>query len=74
MQGEKSAHRSMLWAWEAEKIHARMFSQALEKVREGNDLEVDKVQICSVCGYTAYGEAPGVCPICGAKEEKFVEF
>ena len=28
---------------------------------------------CTICGYTAQGEAPDVCPVCGAKKEKFIE-
>jgi len=27
--------------------------------------------VCSVCGYTAEGEAPEKCPICGATKDKF---
>ena len=29
--------------------------------------------VCSVCGYTAEGEAPEKCPICGAVKEVFTE-
>lgn len=74
MQKETGATRSMKWAWEAEKIHSQMFSEARNQVRRGQDIDVDKIQICGVCGYTAYGEAPDVCPICGAKKDRFVEF
>ena len=28
--------------------------------------------VCSVCGYTAEGEAPEKCPVCGAGKDKFV--
>ena len=28
--------------------------------------------VCSVCGYTAEGEAPETCPVCGAVKEVFV--
>ena len=29
--------------------------------------------VCSVCGYTAEGEAPETCPVCGAVKEVFVK-
>lgn len=74
LQNEKYAHRVFKWAWEAEKIHSKLFSDAKAKVDQGQDIDADPVQICSVCGYTELGEAPDVCPICGAKKEKFVEF
>jgi rubrerythrin len=32
------------------------------------------VYVCGVCGWTVEGEAPDVCPICGAKHERFVKF
>ena len=28
--------------------------------------------VCSICGYTAEGEAPEKCPVCGASKEAFV--
>ena len=28
--------------------------------------------VCSICGYTAEGEAPEKCPVCGAAKEAFV--
>ena len=27
--------------------------------------------VCSVCGYTAEGEAPDECPVCKAKKQAF---
>ena len=29
--------------------------------------------VCKVCGYTAEGEAPEKCPVCGAGKEAFIE-
>ena len=64
LQGEK----------EAEKIHVQMYKKAKEAAEDGKDVALGTIQICSVCGYTAEGEAPEKCPICGASREKFKAF
>ena len=73
-QDEPAAETSFEWALEAEKIHAKMYEEAKKRVDEGEDIELDSVQICSQCGYTTEGEAPDECPICGASKEEFEEF
>jgi rubrerythrin len=73
-QGEKGAERSFHYAIEAEKIHARMFREAQKAAKEGKDLELGPVYICSVCGHTVSGHLPEKCPVCGAKPEKYKEF
>lgn len=73
-QNEAKAKKSFEWALEAEKIHAEMFKDAKEAVDAGKDLEIGKIQICSICGYTTEGEAPDACPICGADKKEFKEF
>jgi len=73
-QQEKQAERSMTWALEAEKAHAALYERALKSVQAGRDVELGAVQICTVCGYTAEGDAPDFCPLCGAKKEKFQTF
>ncbi|NJE55456.1 rubrerythrin family protein [Thermococcus sp. 21S9] len=73
-QGENEAVRSTHYALEAEKLHAELYEKAKETVAKGEDIEVKKVYICPVCGYTAVDEAPERCPVCGLPGEKFVVF
>ncbi|MCX6349906.1 MAG: rubrerythrin family protein, partial [Candidatus Aureabacteria bacterium] len=68
------AIRSIHYAISAEKIHAAMYQEAKQAVDGGKDLELGPVQICGVCGYTAEGEAPEKCPVCGAVRAKFRAF
>ncbi len=56
----------------AEKVHAEIYSKALEAVKNGVDLDVSNFHLCPVCGYIELGEAPEKCPICGVKGPKFV--
>ncbi|MCK9378570.1 MAG: rubrerythrin family protein [Candidatus Moranbacteria bacterium] len=72
---EKSVPAEMSFdkANEVEKRHQSLYSEALEKVEAGSDIEEKKYFVCGVCGYLAEGEAPDNCPICGAPKEKFSE-
>lgn len=74
LQTEKDAIRSIHYAIEAEKIHAAMYTEARQAVKEGKDINIDSVYICPVCGYTVEGEAPDNCPVCGVPQNKFIEF
>ena len=74
LQGEKGAEKSTHYALEAEKIHAQLYKKAKESAQKNEDVELKKVYICPVCGYTVEGEAPEFCPICGAKKDVFKEF
>jgi rubrerythrin len=73
-EGEKGAARSENWALAAEKVHASLYGQALESIKKGSDAKLGDIQICSNCGWTVQGEAPGVCPLCKAKKEAFRKF
>ena len=58
LQDEKGAQRSIRYAEEAEKIHAKMYGEAKEKVESGNDMDAEEVYVCPVCGYTHIGKPP----------------
>lgn len=65
-EGKNKALRSFNFANKVEKIHAALYQNALDNL--GRNEEVD-YYICEVCGYTAEGQPPDKCPICGAKEK-----
>jgi len=73
-QGEDEAVRTTHYALEAEKIHAELYREAMKRTENGEDIDIKKVYICPVCGYTAVDEAPERCPVCGAPGDKFVVF
>ncbi len=73
-QNEPGAERSFHFALEAEKIHAKLFKDAQDAARGGKDFEMESVYICPVCGHTVLNEAPGQCPVCGAKKDMYVKF
>ena len=74
-QKEKKAQVSFERAFATEKKHKELFEKAKKAVEQSKDMELDTVHVCSVCGYTLERkEAPRKCPVCAAKQEKFIGF
>ncbi|HUI46626.1 MAG TPA: rubrerythrin family protein [Nitrospirota bacterium] len=67
-EGQDYALRSFNMANEVEKIHAALYKKALDNLSKS---VVADYYVCSVCGYTAEGEAPDECPVCKAKKKAF---
>jgi rubrerythrin len=65
------AKRMFEYATEAEEVHAMLYKLALEAVSQGKDLAETKFYLCPVCGHIETGNPPAICPICGAKGEKY---
>jgi rubrerythrin len=61
------------YALKAEAVHAKIYQMALEALLQGKDLTELNFYLCPVCGNIEIGKAPDVCPICGAKGEKFIK-
>ena len=74
MQNEKTAVQAMRYAVEAEKVHAKLFTQAKEQVDAGSDLDVESVLLCPVCGFISLTGEEDFCPLCNAKKELFVAY
>ena len=70
-EGEKAAQTSFEHANAAEKVHAKLYEEALQAVEDGDDIPAADYYVCEVCGFTVEGEAPDKCPVCGASGEKF---
>ena len=71
LQKEYAAEISFKYAWEAEKTHAAFYERAKDSADQDQDLELDDLGVCTVCGYTVEGEMPERCPICKAKKDRF---
>jgi len=65
----KKAKWSFHVANEVEKVHAALFTEALEKMEQAAGADF---HVCGVCGNTILGEPPDTCPFCGAKKEEFM--
>jgi rubrerythrin len=74
-QAEADGHkakRMFAYAVEAEAVHAKLYTMALDAVKQGKDLTGVEFYLCPVCGYIEIGKPTAACPICGTKAEKFV--
>lgn len=74
MQNEKTAISAMRFAIEAEKVHADLFTKAKEAVDKDEDLAVEEILLCPVCGFISLTGEEDNCPICKAKKELFVKY
>lgn len=74
LQNESGAKKSIHYALEAEKLHAKLYKEAKEAALKNEDIKISKVYICPVCGYTTVNTKPTKCPVCGASGDLFKEF
>jgi rubrerythrin len=70
-EDEPQARRSFDLANQVEEIHHALFQEALAAVSAGGVMPAGEYYVCQVCGNTVLGEAPEICPICGASHMKF---
>ena len=75
-QAASDRHQAKLmfrYALDAEEVHAKLYTLALECVKQGQDLTEVDFYLCPVCGYIEMGKPTEVCPICGNRIEYFVQ-
>jgi rubrerythrin len=64
-----AAKQTFQWANEVEKIHARLYKEAMQDM---NGFAEGDYFVCQRCGNTVLGAAPDKCSICGASREMFI--
>ncbi len=69
---DHKAKRMFGYALDAEAVHAKLYSMALEAVKQGKDLANLEFYLCPVCGNIELGKPTEPCKVCGAKADKFV--
>ena len=67
-EDQKAALRSFTYANDVEKVHANLYTKALDNL---DSMEAVDYYVCDVCGYTCENEAPDVCPVCKATKKAF---
>ncbi|MFA4917184.1 MAG: rubrerythrin family protein [Syntrophales bacterium] len=68
---EKKAADSFDLANKVEQIHHGLYKDALNKLDNGESMELKPFYVCQYCGNTVEGEAPEKCPVCGAPKKMF---
>ena len=72
-EDNKPAMMSIQNALAVEEIHHTLYTEALNAVNGGGDLDARPIFVCGICGNTVYDAAPEKCPVCGAPQAKFSE-
>ena len=70
-ENNSGAETSFDWANKVEKIHHGLYNRAIDAIKGGQELKEESYSVCQGCGYTAGGEAPEKCPVCGAPKDMF---
>ncbi|QGY39449.1 rubrerythrin family protein [Pseudodesulfovibrio cashew] len=70
-EGENAVLRYFGFANEAEKVHAALYTEALEA--DGDTFADAEFYICSVCGHTQNGAPTDKCPICNAPATSYAK-
>ena len=72
-QLDTAAMRSILWAMESEKTHARLYQDAVASMEAGPGWTKDQLDfyVCTLCGYTARSQEADNCPACNFVWERF---
>jgi rubrerythrin len=70
-EGQKDALRAFTLAKEAEKVHAKLYKDALDGLSKDTGTSY---YLCPVCGYIERASTPESCPICKAKGSSFKKF
>ena len=72
-QFDAAAMRSLQWAMESEKTHARLYEDALAAMEAGPGWTKDQVDfyVCTLCGYTAKTQEADNCPACNFVWDRF---
>lgn len=69
-EGNKAALNSFTLAMEAEKVHAKLYKEALENIDETEEVFY---YLCPVCGNIEKA-VPDKCNICGVPGSKFIKY
>jgi rubrerythrin len=70
-EGNQAAVLHFAQSRDVEETHAKLYKEAMSHIMEERETTY---YVCLVCGYVADGLCPNICPVCGAKSDRFVPF
>jgi rubrerythrin len=69
-EGNRGAEITLTHANEVEKVHHKLFEEALA---DPDNYPAKNWYVCDACGYTVAEEIPDRCPVCGAEKKGFYQ-
>jgi rubrerythrin len=70
-EGNQAAVVHFAQSKDVEETHAKLYKEAMNHMMEERETTY---HVCQVCGYVADGLCPEICPVCGAKGDRFTPF
>lgn len=70
-EGNQAAVLHFSQSKDVEATHAKLYKEAMSHMLEERETTY---YVCGVCGYVADGLLPEICPVCGAKSDRFTRF
>ncbi len=72
---KEEKNKQATWSFDVankvEQVHGKLYQKAIDALKAKKDMPKIDYWVCGTCGNTVEGEAPDVCPICGAPKSKF---
>jgi rubrerythrin len=70
-EGNQAAVLQFAQSKDVEETHAKLYKEAMSHMMEERETTY---YVCQVCGYVEDGLCPEICPVCGAKRDRFTPF
>jgi rubrerythrin len=70
-EGNQAAVLQFSQSKDVEETHAKLYKEAMNHMMEERETTY---HVCQVCGYVEDGIRPEICPVCGAKRDRFTPF
>jgi len=70
-EGDLVSELTFKLAREAEKVHARLYSNYLKKLQKNKEIEPVEIYVCTICGNIEFAPLPEICPVCDHDKKFF---
>ena len=70
-EGDLVSELTFKLAREAEKVHAKLYSNHLKQLEKNKEFEPVEIYVCTICGNIELAPLPDICPVCDHDKKFF---
>ncbi len=70
-EGDLVSELTFRLAREAEKVHAKLYSNYLKQLEKNKEFEPVEIYVCTICGNIEFTPLPDICPVCDHDKKFF---
>ena len=70
-EGDLVSELTFRLAREAEKVHAKLYSNYLKHLEKNKEFELVEIYVCTICGNIELAFLPDICPVCDHDQKFF---